>query len=116
MEVAKLTISSKGTSPVTHRNAPLAVEETRRLIERCHDRPIAHVTAEMGISRQCAFTWVNRFKQFGELGLQDRSRMPHHQPTATAVEVLAEVESMRRTGNGRPRESRSSCAYRALTT
>jgi len=56
---------------VTHRNAPLTVGGRRRLIERCRSRPIAHVAAEMGISRQCASKWVNRFKQFGDLGLQD---------------------------------------------
>ncbi|SCY76019.1 leucine-zipper of insertion element IS481 [Rhodococcus erythropolis] len=39
---------------MTHRNAPLTVEGRRRLIERCQSRPIAHVAAEMGISRQCA--------------------------------------------------------------
>ena len=49
----------------------------------------------MGISRQCASTRVNRFKQFGELGLQDRSSAPKHQPTATAAEIVAEIESMR---------------------
>ncbi len=37
MEVAKLTINSKGTSPVTHRNAPLTVEGRRRLIERARE-------------------------------------------------------------------------------
>jgi hypothetical protein len=28
-------------------------------------RPIAHVAAEMGISRACASKWVNRHRQFG---------------------------------------------------
>ncbi|MFI5436466.1 IS481 family transposase [Rhodococcus baikonurensis] len=82
---------------MTHRNAPLTVEGRRRLIERCQSRPIAHVAAEMGISRQCASKWVNRFKQFGDLGLQDRSSTPIHQPTATTAEIVAEIESMRRT-------------------
>lgn len=36
---------------MTHRNAPLTVEGRRRLIQRCKKRPIAHVAAEMGISR-----------------------------------------------------------------
>ncbi|MFL6141129.1 MAG: IS481 family transposase, partial [Labedaea sp.] len=43
-----------------HRNAPLSVEGRRRLVARCQTRPIAHVAAEMGISRQCASKWVNR--------------------------------------------------------
>ena len=81
---------------MTHRNAPLTVEGRRRLIERCHDRPIAHVAAEMGISRQCASKWVNRYRKYGDLGLQDRSSTPHHQPTATAAGLVAEIEAMRR--------------------
>ncbi|MEC4761724.1 leucine zipper domain-containing protein, partial [Mycobacterium sherrisii] len=39
---------------MTHGNAPLSVEGRRRLVARCADRPIAHVAAEMGISRACA--------------------------------------------------------------
>src|SRR5215213_7727280 len=82
---------------MTHGNAPLSVEGRRRLVARCADRPIAHVAAEMGISRACASKWVNRFRRFGELGLLDRSCAPHRQPTATAAEVVAEIEAMRRT-------------------
>lgn len=82
---------------MTHGNAPLSVEGRRRLVARCADRPIAHVAAEMGISRACASKWVNRFRQFGEIGLVDRSCAPHHQPTATAAEVVVEIEALRRT-------------------
>jgi len=81
---------------MTHRNAPLSVEGRRRLVARCACRPIAHVSAEMGISRACASKWVNRFRQFGELGLLDRSSTPHHQPTAIRPEVVTLIEAMRR--------------------
>ena len=64
---------------------------------RCQSRPVAHVAAEMGISRACASKWVNRFRRFGEVGLQDRSSAPHRQPTATAAEVVIEIEALRRT-------------------
>lgn len=82
---------------MTHRNAPLTVEGRRRLVERCRTRPIAHVAAEMGVSRACASMWVNRYRSHGELGLEDRSSTPHHQPTATPSEVLALIEELRRT-------------------
>jgi transposase InsO family protein len=82
---------------MTHGNAPLSVEGRRRLVARCVDRPIAHVAAEMGISRACASKWVNRFRQCGELGLQDRSSAPRCQPTATAAVVITEIEALRRT-------------------
>lgn len=68
---------------VPHRNAPLSVEGRRRLIARCRHRPIAHVAAEMGISRHCAGKWVNRHRRHGETGLADQPSVPHHQPTAT---------------------------------
>ncbi len=53
---------------VSHRNAPLSVEGRRRLVARCQTRPIAHVAAEMGISRQCASKWVNRYRQYPRAG------------------------------------------------
>lgn len=82
---------------MTHRNAPLSPEGRRRLIERCASRPIAHVAAEMGISRACASTWVNRYRRHGELGLLDRPSTPRQQPTATAADVIVRIEHLRRT-------------------
>ncbi|GDY31003.1 hypothetical protein GTS_26360 [Gandjariella thermophila] len=79
-----------------HRNAPLSLEGRRRLVERCRTRPIAHVAAEMGISRQCASKWINRYRKFGELGLADHSYTPRRQPTATDAETLARIERWRR--------------------
>ena len=46
--------------------------------------------------RACASKWVNRFRQFGELGLHDRSSVPTRQPTATPAEVITAIEEMRR--------------------
>jgi transposase InsO family protein len=81
---------------VIHRNAPLTVEGRYRLVQRCQTRPIAHVAAEMGLSRQCASKWVNRFRRFGELGLLDRSSVPHRSPTATPAETIVRIEQLRR--------------------
>jgi transposase len=50
----------------------------------------------MGISRQCASKWVNRYRKYGEAGLLDRPSVPHHQPTATSSEVVARIEWLRR--------------------
>src|SRR5690606_22042348 len=80
----------------SHRNAPLTPEGRTRLIERCRTRPIAHVAAEMGISRATASKWVNRYKQFGEIGLHDRSSAPRRQPTAIPGETVARMEQLRR--------------------
>lgn len=79
-----------------HSNAPLSVEGRRRLIDRCQHRPIAHIAAEMGISRQCASKWVGRYRRYGETGLLDQPSVPHHQPTATPAEIILRIEQLRR--------------------
>lgn len=79
-----------------HRNAPLSLEGRRRLVARCQTRRIAHVAAEMGISRQCASKWVNRYRRHGETGLLDRPSVPHHQPIPTPAVVVTRIEQLRR--------------------
>lgn len=79
-----------------HANAPLTVEGRRRLVERCRTRPIAHVAAEMGISRACASKWVNRYRRYGAIGLLDRSSTPHRQPAATDATLVARIADLPR--------------------
>jgi transposase InsO family protein len=50
----------------------------------------------MGISRATASKWVNRFRDYGDLGLIDRSSAPSNQPTATPAEIVARIEQLRR--------------------
>lgn len=85
-----------GARRTTHANSPLSHEGRRRLIERCRERPISHVAAEMGISRATASKWVNRHRKFGDIGLLDRSSAPRRSPTATAGHVVEAIERMRR--------------------
>ncbi len=79
-----------------HRNAPLTSAGRLRLIERCEHRPIAHVAAEAGISRQCLSKWVNRYRRLGEEGLFDASSTPKASPTRTSPQVIARIETLRR--------------------
>ncbi|MDK1348178.1 leucine zipper domain-containing protein [Streptomyces sp. 378] len=52
---------------MSHRNARLTVHGRRLLVERvCAGRPVAHVAAEMGISRATAHKWVRRWRAEGE--------------------------------------------------
>jgi transposase len=81
---------------VLHANAPLSIEGRRRLVERCQTRPIAHVAAEMGISRACASKWVNRWRRHGDAGLRDRSSTPRRSPSATPARVIEGIETWRR--------------------
>src|SRR5665648_1283619 len=66
---------------MSHANAPLTPAGRGRLVRRCEHRPIAHVAAEAGVSRQCLSKWKARFDELGEVGLADRASVPHRSPT-----------------------------------
>ncbi len=83
---------------VSHRNARLTVHGRRLLVERVSaGRPVAHVAAEMGISRATAHKWVRRWRAEGEAGLADRSSRPHTTPHRTSPGVEAQVCDLRQT-------------------
>ena len=44
-----------------------------------------------GISRQCYYVWRRRFDEEGIEGLNDRSSVPHHQPTKTDPQVIEKI-------------------------
>ncbi|MFD8888870.1 IS481 family transposase [Streptomyces erythrochromogenes] len=82
---------------MSHRNARLTVFGRRLLVERvASGRPIAHVAAEMGISRATAHKWVRRWRTEGEAGLADRSSRPRTTPHRTAAAIEARVCDLRR--------------------
>src|SRR5690242_7227537 len=81
---------------VSHRNARLTVHGRRLLVERVRaGRPVAHVAAEMGISRPTAYKWMARWRAEGEPGLHDRSSRPHTTPHRTPADVEARVCRLR---------------------
>jgi transposase InsO family protein len=81
---------------MSHRNAPLTPAGRLRLVQRCQHRPIAHVAAEAGVSRQCLSKWVSRYRREGEPGLLERSSAPHHQPTSLHPDLVVDIERLRR--------------------
>ena len=81
---------------MSHRNAKLTPIGRRTLIQRVlSGRPVAHVAKEMGVSRQCAHRWVNRYRIEGARGLIDRSSRPRVSPGATPIEVIERVTMIR---------------------
>ena len=57
-----------------HGNARLTPVGRLTLVMRIESgRPVAHVAAEMGISRPTAYKWWRRWKDDGEAGLIDRA-------------------------------------------
>jgi transposase InsO family protein len=85
-----------------HANAPLTIRGRTILVERiASGRPIAHVAAEMGVSRKTASIWWRRYQAEGEAGLADRSsrpkRSPHRTPPADERRIL-ELRRRRKLG------------------
>ena len=77
---------------MSHRNARLAPAGRLILIQRVTaGRPVAHVAKEMGTSRPTAYRWVNRYREEGPAGLEDRSSRPKSCPHATSPQETAEV-------------------------
>ena len=66
------------------------------LVERVQaGRPVAHIAAEMGISRVTAHKWVRRRRAEGEAGLHDRSSRPHTTPHRTPAAMETRVCGLR---------------------
>ncbi|GHE73453.1 IS481 family transposase [Streptomyces vinaceus] len=81
---------------MSHRNARLTVHGRRILVDRVlAGRPVAHVAAEMGISRPTAHKWVRRWRAEGDAGLQDRSSRPRTTAHRTPASVEARVCHLR---------------------
>ena len=81
---------------MAHRNARLTPRGRHTLIERIQaGRPVAHVAAEMGISRAAAYKWWRRFRAEGWAGLQDRSSRPRRCPHQTPRVLERRIEQLR---------------------
>lgn len=80
-----------------HANARLTFYGRILLVRRVRfdGRPISHVAAELGVSRQCGHLWVKRYDAEGWAGLLDRSSRPHHCPTRTPHTAEARVLAAR---------------------
>lgn len=83
---------------MSHPNAPLTPVGRLKLIVRILDegRSVTQATDEMGVSRQCGYYWLNRFRNEGVTGLIDRSSRPHASPRQTPPEVEEQVVQLRR--------------------
>jgi transposase InsO family protein len=81
---------------VSHANARLTPAGRLIMVQRIQSgRAVAHVAAEMGISRTTAWRWWRRFQQSGPVGLVDRSSVAHAHPNRTGPCVETRVRIMR---------------------
>jgi transposase InsO family protein len=82
---------------VNHANARLTLHGRKELIARVQaGRPVAHIAAEMGISRATAYKWWGRWRREGDAGLFDRSSRPHSSPSQTPRRTERQIERLRR--------------------
>ena len=88
-----------------HGNAPMTPRGRMIMIERIvSGRPVAHVAAEMGVSRKTADKWWRRWLAEGDSGLEDRSSRPHrcpHQTPARVEERIVRLRQRRKLGPAR---------------
>jgi len=79
-----------------HGNAPMTPRGRMIMVERiAGGRPVAHVAAEMGVSRKTADKWWRRWLAEGDSGLEDRSSRPYRCPHQTAARVEARIVTIR---------------------
>lgn len=66
------------------------VDERRKFIELYATRQysITELCAMRGISRACAHKWIRRWKEYGESGLEELSRTPHHSPNQIGTSMV----------------------------
>lgn len=83
---------------MSHANARLTFHGRCLLVRRIRfdRRPVAHVTKEMGVSRQCGHRWLARFDAEGWDGLRERSSRPQSMPHRTSERLEAAVVLARR--------------------
>ena len=59
-------------------------------------RPVAHVAAELGVSRATGYKWWRRWREEGQPGLLSRSSRPLTSPTRTSARLERRVLTLRR--------------------
>lgn len=70
---------------MSHANARLTPAGRLTMVERiAAGRPVAHVAAEMGVSRTTAWRWWRRFQTEGRAGLIDRPSVARTHPRRTS--------------------------------
>jgi putative transposase len=60
------------------------------------ERTVSELCCVFGISRKTGYKFLERYRQFGPAGLEDRSRAPHTHPNAMSKETAAQIVRLRR--------------------
>jgi putative transposase len=60
------------------------------------ERTVSELCGVFGISRKTGYKWIERYREHGEAGLEERSRAPHSHPNAMSEETATEILGVRR--------------------
>ena len=91
------TVTQEEAHRMHHRNAPLTDVGRQRTVAQVVEvgRPIAYVSTELHIARATLSKWVGRFREHGELGLEDRSSALVNRPIFLPVRGLELIDFRR---------------------
>ncbi len=98
---------------MSHANARLTAHGRLLLVTRIEEqgRPVAHVAAELGVSRATGYKWWARWRAEGLPGLLDRPSRPRSCPRRTAAEVETAICALRRDRKLGPRRIAASSGW-----
>ena len=76
-----------------HKNARLTPHGRALLVRRVLEEGLraAEAAQAMGVSRRTVYKWLQRFREEGPAGLQNRTSRPQHCPHQTSAERVAQV-------------------------
>ena len=82
---------------VSHANAALTPRARLKLARLVVDQgwPIARAAERYDVSWPTAKRWVERYRRFGPVGMNDASSRPHHSPTRTRTPVVRKIVHLR---------------------
>ena len=60
------------------------------------ERTVSELCRVFGVSRKTGYKWLERYRELGEPGLEERSRATHTHPNAMSKEAAAEIVRLRR--------------------
>jgi transposase InsO family protein len=79
-----------------HRNARTTIYARRLMVQRhLAGWPQARIAEQLGVSRATVSKWISRYRDDGQVGLEDRSSRPHTTPARTHPAVETQILALR---------------------
>lgn len=81
-----------------HPNAKLTPTQRRLIVDRVTRLgwPVSEAAGAVGVSARTVYKWLERYRQEGVRGLEDRRCVPRRSPTRTPTRLVHRIERLRR--------------------